>query len=70
MARQANGIGRKDLGKFGERTHNRCLVTAGKIGATMAAWEKRVAHEGDVSLLGRSKQDDAARCMPWGLDYL
>ena len=61
MARQANGIGRKRLGKFGERAHNRRLVTAGKIGTTVAAREKRVAHKGDVPLLRRGEQDDAAR---------
>ena len=70
MARQANGIGRKRLGKFGERAHNRRLVTAGKIGTTVAAREKRVAHKGDVPLLGRGEQDDAARRMPRRLDHL
>ena len=70
MARQANGIGRKRLGKFGERAHNRRLVTAGKIGTTVTAREKRVAHKGDVPLLGRGEQDDAARRMPRRLDHL
>ncbi len=39
MTRQTNGIGRKNLGKLGERAQNRCLVATGKIGAAVAARE-------------------------------
>ena len=35
MTRQTNGIGRKNLGKFGERAHDRSLVAAGKIDEAM-----------------------------------